>query len=222
MLEGAPTGPPDGELPARQFPKVNLHNLQSLSLPDIDSAPWALNVLMMLDAPNVKALRIGYAGEFDGRDDYRRVLVYLASGVSPLQENSQPQPQPYFPNLIHLSYESDGDPVADLQLLLEAYPTLQSLEIPLRPCVEPVLKQAKPWMVPNLKRLRILWANSLVELKRTVMARHKAGLRLENVEVVCSKPIPNKRPNDKKKLEELVNLVVVENGEELEDLIWCY
>ncbi|KAH7339489.1 hypothetical protein B0J17DRAFT_362219 [Rhizoctonia solani] len=218
MVEGARAGPPDGELPARHFPKVNLHNLQSLSLPDIDSAPWALSILKMLDAPNVKALRIGYAGDPDEREDYRQVLSYIAFGGEAPKEDSQP----YFPNLAHLSYESDGDPVGDLRLLLGAYPTLQSLEIPLRPCVEPVLKQAKPWMVPDLKRLRIIWANSLVELKRTVVARHKAGLRLESLEVVCSRPIPNKKPDDKKRLEKLVNLVVVENGEELEDLIWCY
>ncbi|CAE6419146.1 unnamed protein product [Rhizoctonia solani] len=218
MVDGADSAPPDGELAVRQFPKVHLHNLQSLCLPDIDSAPWALSILMMLDAPNVDALRIGYAGDPEGREDYRRLLFYVAWS----REAPPAKDQPYFPNLTHLSYESDGDPIGDLQLLLSAYPTLQSLEIPLHPCVEPVLKKAKPWMVPNLKRLRVLWANSLTELKKTVVARHKAKLRLESVEVVCSKPIPNKKPNDKKKLEELVNLVVVESGEELKDLIWRY
>ncbi|KAG8731799.1 hypothetical protein FRC11_002273 [Ceratobasidium sp. 423] len=218
MGEEADLGPPDGEPAVGQFPKVHLHNLESLCLSDIDSAPWTLSVIMMLDAPNVTALSIGYAGNPEGCEDYRRLLCYVAhSSEAPTAQNQQP----YFPNLSHLSYDSDGDPVGDLQLLLSAYPTLQSLEIPLHPCVEPVLKNAKPWMVPNLKRLRVLGANNLTELKKTVVARHKAKLRLESVEVVCSRPLPNK-PNDRKKLEELVNLIVVENGEELEDFIWRY
>ncbi|CAE7196933.1 unnamed protein product [Rhizoctonia solani] len=217
MIEGAAGGPIGAELPASQFPKVRLHNLQSLSLPDIDSAPWALGVLVMLDAPNVKALRIGYAGDPDGNANYRRLLTYLIRGG----DEETKDPRPYFPNLTHLSYESDGDSESDLKLLLSEYPTLQSLEIPLDPCVELVLKKARPWVLPNLKRLRILWANHLTELKKTIVARHKAGFPLDNLEVVCIEPI-NKKTNDRKKLEELVKLVVVDNGEELEDLVWCH
>ncbi|KAL5631560.1 hypothetical protein ACGC1H_007173 [Rhizoctonia solani] len=225
---GAAMGPIEGELSVNQLPKVRLHNLQSLALPDIDSAPWALGFLMMLDAPNVKALRIGYAGEDGGRGDYVRLLYYLIWSSEECTQDSRP----YFPNLTHLSYDSYGEPVADLKLLLTEYTTLQSLEIPLDPCVEPVLKETKPWMVPNLKRLRISSANRLEGLKKTVVARHKAGLGLEKVEVVCTEAVPETTPsdkrklqqmaNDKKKIEQLVNLVLLEPEDQPEDLIWCY
>ncbi|CAE6505549.1 unnamed protein product [Rhizoctonia solani] len=225
--EGAVVGPVEGELSVNQFPKVRLHNLQSLALPDIDSAPWALGFLMSLDAPNVKALRIGYAGEDAGRGDYLRLLYYLIWSSEEFTQDSRP----YFPNLTHLSYDSYGEPVADLKLLLTEYTTLQSLEIPLHPYVEPVLKETKPWMVPNLKRLRISSANSMEELKRTVVARHNAGLGLEKVEMVCTEAAPEITPsdkrkilqmaNDKKKIEQLVNLVLLEREDQPEDLVWC-
>ncbi|CUA66941.1 hypothetical protein RSOLAG22IIIB_00392 [Rhizoctonia solani] len=220
FYEGASVGSsPSGEPITNQLPKIHLHNLQSLALPDIDCAPWALGIVMMLDAPNVKALRIGYAGEPEGHADYHRFLNYLVWNAEECTEDSRP----CFPNLTHLSYESSEESAADLQLLLTEYTTLQSLEIPLVPYFKPVLNRSKScWMVPNLKRLRVLEVDRMAEVKRTVMARHKAGMGLEHIEVVYDEEIPDLKPNDKKKLDQLVNLVLTRQGRELEDLVWCY
>ncbi|KAF8608956.1 hypothetical protein BDV93DRAFT_541338 [Ceratobasidium sp. AG-I] len=154
----------------RNLPRVNLPHLKELTLLHISTSRWVLDLLVMLDAPNVDYLRLTF---IDSDEEHRQLLQYIANGDNRTSG-------PLFPSLTRLmfGYDLDEDLVADLRLLLTAYTKITFLDISWIP-IEVLLEH--PWLVPELLHLRVAGAPGELLLK-IVDARHSAGSPLKVIE----------------------------------------
>ncbi|KAG8738808.1 hypothetical protein FRC10_006461 [Ceratobasidium sp. 414] len=178
-----------------RLPKIRLNHLRELAFLDIRDALWPLNVVMILEAPNLEYLQLGLVEcEADGD----KLIDYLVDG------DNKSAPRAVFPSLIRLkALLDDGDLSARLKLesLLRAYPRIVHLEIPFFP-LDTLL--VKPWLVPNLQHLQVADRRGS-EIKRVVAARSRAKLPLKVVESdVFSKELI--RPAERKYLAGKVDL----------------
>lgn len=164
---GSRLSPEDNPLLRIHFPK-----LQALSMTYLLCPAWELNVLQLLDAPNLTTLQIRslYPEEYD--DHYLELLNILT-------QDSGGNSRPYFPALVHLSFGVVSQDAKDLRKLLVAYPNINTLSIPWALKLTPLLK--KPFLVPELKVLRI-HTEAMPDLKKLVMTRYKARIPLQQVE----------------------------------------
>lgn len=184
--------------PSEHLSRIYLPELRALSLSHITSPEWDIGVLAMLDAPKLEVLRVAFEFYLQRGEYYPQIIDLLTRGID--KEN----PKPYFPSLTRLSYDIATDPTEDLQLLLTVYPGITSLSLPSGPPLTALFN--KPWLAPNLKRLRTPMGP---DLKKLVAARHKAGLPLKIVEINQQWLGPDTKPRDKKQIEKWVDSVIV-------------
>lgn len=156
--------------------KVNFSKLQALSFAPITTPKWDLSILRILDAPDLKVLRV-QLDDLVGRDSYYlEILELLAYGPDDMN------PKAYFPTITHLSYGIMGDLTHDLQILLDGCPEIVSLSLPSALYLTALTK--KPWLAPKLECLRIgTRAVPLAGLEKVAAERHKAGTPLKAVEL---------------------------------------
>ncbi|KAG9086702.1 hypothetical protein FS749_003440 [Ceratobasidium sp. UAMH 11750] len=155
-----------------RLPKIHLNYLRELAFLDIRDALWPLNVVMVLEAPNVELLQLGLAECNVGDAKFAKYLV---------EGGNKSAPRTVFPSLICLKVLlNSGDRSASLKLesLLRAYPQITHLEIPYFP-LDALL--VKPWLVPNLQHLRVADRRGS-EIKRVVAARARGKIPLKAVE----------------------------------------
>lgn len=151
--------------------KVNLPHLKKFALLRIFTSSWVLDLVMMIDAPNLNHLQLNFS---DYDEQHEQLLQYIARG-------NDTTPRPLFPSLTRLMFgcELDEDNTAALRVLLAAYTKITFLDVQ-RTHIELLLEQ--PWLVPDLSNLRVAGAPGEL-LMKVVEARHSAGLPLKVVEV---------------------------------------
>jgi hypothetical protein len=156
----------------RHVPKIQLPNLRELALLHVLDTPWPLNVMMMIDAPNVDYLSLNLC-ECD--PNYNDLLHYIANG------GNASNPRPLFPSVTHLMVclNEEYDCTAGLRILLAAHTKITLLDLLYTPTAALL---AKPWLVPNLEHLRVAGCRGL-DLKKVVSTRARAKLPLKVVEV---------------------------------------
>ncbi|CAE7140027.1 unnamed protein product [Rhizoctonia solani] len=199
----------------KRHPKVHLPNLRSLSCVDVASARWALQAIAMLDVPNLHSFEL-----------ILNILSYQSHhekvGIQTLFDHlignqSQANPEPRFPSLRSLTLASEMQLGFELDIaaVLAAYPQLTDLRLPICPSLMPLLK--RPWLAPNIERLRVGVAN-LVQLKKVVNSRCKAGLPLRTVLVDWLELEAKVKPSDKTQLRKYVDFALVDyEGERMTD-----
>ncbi|CAE6489747.1 unnamed protein product [Rhizoctonia solani] len=196
----------------KKSPKVHLPKLQSLSFISVASSSWTSHTLMMLDVPNVNSFGLILSvGQHSRQVGTRKLLNHI------IGDGSQATPVPRFPSLRSLTLASEMQlgfehEIADV---LAAYPQLTALTLPICPSLAPLLK--RPWLAPNLERLKA-GVRNLVQLKKVVNSRCKAGLPLRTVLVEYLELEVKVKPSDLAQLRKHVDFAVVhDNDERLDD-----
>ncbi|KAG8710705.1 hypothetical protein FRC08_016810 [Ceratobasidium sp. 394] len=151
--------------------KVQLPHLREFGLYAINETYWPLNVLKMLEAPNVEELQVG---RVSCEASIKELVHYLADG------GNKSTPQPVFPsvNYLWLSLAGVSDSTALLKTLLHAYPRITRLDIPFIP-LDALL--VKPWLARNLQHLRATEGRGS-DFRKLVAARARAKLPLKVLE----------------------------------------
>ncbi|QRV94118.1 Serine/threonine-protein kinase [Ceratobasidium sp. AG-Ba] len=152
--------------------KVELPCLQDLGLLFMKEGYWSRSFLMMLEAPRVEHFQLNM------QDCEVEARVIIQPFTTP---GRKPTPNIIFPSVtcLKLVLGSDSyDSTPILEALLLAHPKTTVLEVSWAP-----LKAlaAKPWLVPDMKHLRVSWCDGS-ELRKAVMARTEAKLPLKLVE----------------------------------------
>ncbi|CAE6531945.1 unnamed protein product [Rhizoctonia solani] len=198
-----------------RLPKVDLPKLHTLSCVDVASPLWALHVIMMLDAPNIISFELTL-----GISSYQRHREQV--GIQKLLDHiigdqSLPNPEPRFPSLRSLTLASEMQLGSEhiIATVLAAYPQLTDLRLPGCPSLMPLLQ--RPWLAPGIERLRVGVSN-LVQLKKVVNSRCKAGLPLRTVLVDHLELQVRVKPSDRDQLRKYVDFaLVLDDGERIDD-----
>ncbi|CAE6423596.1 unnamed protein product [Rhizoctonia solani] len=197
----------------KRLPKVHLPNLQSLSCVDISSPHWTLHAITMLDVPNLTSFELTLREIHRGQAGTQKLLDHI------IGDQSQPTPEPRFPSLRSLTLGSEMELGFEhcIATVLAAYPQLTELRLPMCPSLTPLLK--RPWLVPNIEQLRVGVPN-LVQLKKVVNSRCKAGLPLHTVLVDQLELEVKVKPSDRNQLQKYVDFALVnDEGERMDDSI---
>ncbi|CEL61053.1 hypothetical protein RSOLAG1IB_04293 [Rhizoctonia solani AG-1 IB] len=167
------------------LPKVGLPKVRTLGLlfnTNEVFASWGYNLLLMLDVPNVKYLRLLLESSgFQGRVPVdRRYIQYLTKGPN------EDKPKPLFPLLASIELFAESRLIMKhlrnpTEELLEAYPAITTLAVPQRGKLN--ILNVQPWLVPCLDRL-IIPSSIVFESKESIYKRCAAGLGLKTVEVL--------------------------------------
>ncbi|CAE6445384.1 unnamed protein product [Rhizoctonia solani] len=200
----------------KRLHKVHLPKLQSLSCVDVASPLWTLHAITMLDAPNVTSLELTL-----GISSYQRHREQV--GIQKLLDHiigdqSLPNPEPRFPSLRSLTLASEMQLGFEhnIAAVLAAYPQLTDLRLPGCPSLMPLLQ--RPWLAPGIERLRV-GVRNLVQLKKVVNSRCKAGLPLRTVLVDQLELQVKVKPSDRAQLRKYVDFaLVLDDGERVDDI----
>ncbi|CCO33201.1 hypothetical protein BN14_07274 [Rhizoctonia solani AG-1 IB] len=206
------------EVDRKQFPRVHLPKLQSLSFIDVASPLWTLHAITMLDVPNTTSFELTLGMTFLGDDHEEAGVRKLMDHI--ICDASQATLSPRFPSLRSLTLPSDMQLTFgyDIEQVLAAYPRLKELTLPKCESLAPLLK--RPWLSPDIERLRV-GVKNLVQLKKVVNSRCKAGLPLRTVLVDDFDLRVRVKQSDRAQLEKYVDFaLVLPDGERLDGRYW--
>jgi hypothetical protein len=188
-----------------ELPMVRLPMLQSLALKHTihSSISWELGLLKMLDAPDVKSFQLYLAS--NRTLEANPIVDYIAN------QDKANDPRPMFPLLTDLGFFAQWDITSDLRKLLSTHPDVTTLILPEFPELTALMEA--PWLAPSLALLSVETKEYDI-LRNLLILRRRECLPLKTVELKKHTGIWAMSLEEKKELEDLANLVLVD---ELED-----
>ncbi|CAE6462214.1 unnamed protein product [Rhizoctonia solani] len=203
------------QLELKILPQVRLPRLKALAFINVASQLWTLHAIKMLDAPNVTAFELILGTlSYESHREYAGIQTLIGHITGDVNQET---PTPRFPALTSLTLASEMT-LGFKHItagVLAAYPGIKELRLPLCPSLSPLLQ--RPWLAPGLERLRV-GVQNLVQLKKVVNSRCKAGLPLRTVLVDDLELTAKVKPSDRAQLRKYVEFTrVSDDGEPLDD-----
>ncbi|KAG8738915.1 hypothetical protein FRC10_006384 [Ceratobasidium sp. 414] len=165
----------------QSFEPISLPSLTDMCLTNPHSPWWAQRFLLMINAPSLRRLRLYLHSRSDTFYGMLKILINGQPNDTVLHTPSC-TPEKRFPSLRHLSTN-----ICDewLEEFLRAYPDIDQLTLLPRHGPGAIsLLSREPWLLPNLKRLRISSCPpDARDILRTARVRASAQIPLQLIEI---------------------------------------